>query len=193
MREHESGIMKLIETALPGCFEIRPVLHKDARGAFVKHFQETLFRKLGLETGFKEEFYSHSRKGVLRGLHFQTAPFAQEKAVYCLQGKVMDVIVDLRPESSTYGRHAVVELDAELANGVYIPRGMAHGFLTLSEQATLLYKVSEEYAPAHDTGILWSSCGISWPLADPILSDRDRAFPTLADYVANSKDGVRAP
>lgn len=174
--------MKLIETAIPGCFEIQPVVHRDHRGSFVKTFQESAFRKLGLEVSFKEDFYSVSRKGVLRGMHFQTPPFAQEKFVTCVAGEVLDIAVDLRAGSPTFGKHAAVRLSAEKGNGFYLPKGLAHGFLSLSEDAVVLYKVSEEYSPAHDTGVLWSSCGISWPLEQPVVSERDSKFPTLAAF-----------
>lgn len=174
--------MKLIDTLLPGCFEVQPVVHRDHRGSFVKVFQESVFQKLGLAKSYNEEFYSSSRKNVLRGMHFQTPPFAQDKVVFCVQGEVLDVGVDLRADSPTYGRHVAVHLSAEKGNGLYLPKGLAHGFVALSDDAVLLYKVSEEYAPAQDTGILWNSCGISWPVENPVISERDSKFVSLSAF-----------
>lgn len=169
-------------TALPGCLELRPPRHADARGLFVKTFHADTFAALGLPTTWAEQFYSHSAAGVLRGLHFQTPPHAHDKLVTCLQGRVWDVVLDLRLGSPTYGRHAVVELSAELGNELFIPAGLAHGFCTLQGTATLLYAVTTGYVPAADAGVRWDSAGIPWPLAEPLLSARDAALPLLADY-----------
>ena len=170
------------ETLIPGCFEIRPVVRADERGRFVKTFHEPDFRELGLETGFKEEYYSVSGKGVLRGLHFQRPPMDHVKLVYCVRGKVFDAVLDLRKDSPAYGKHAAVELSAEKANMLYLPRGVAHGFYTLTEDAVMMYKVTTVYSPEHDCGILWNSAGIPWPDSSPNISSRDSSFTNFNDF-----------
>ena len=176
------GLIEKITTELEGCYELRPIVRGDMRGRFVKTFHCSEFKSLGLPTEFKEEYYSVSCKGVLRGLHFQLPPMAHEKLVYCVAGKVLDVAVDLRKKSATYGRYHLFELDSERGNMAYLPKGMAHGFYTLSDTAIMMYKVTSEYAPECDAGILWDSVGIPWGAESPITSDRDKKFPTLAEF-----------
>lgn len=169
-------------SCLAGCFELQPKAFDDDRGRFVKVFHEQAFAAHGLETGFAEEYYSVSHKNVVRGLHFQLPPMDHVKMVYCVAGEVLDVVVDLRVGSPTYGQHSLCRLSADKANSVYIPKGMAHGFCVLSEQAIMVYKVGTVYSPVHDAGVLWHSAGISWPVSQPILSVRDRGFPTLDQF-----------
>lgn len=177
-------ILDLVATVIPGCVELRPRILEDARGRFVKVFNSEAFADHGFETAFAEEYYSVSRRGVIRGLHFQLPPMEHVKLVYCVDGRVQDVVIDLRNGSPTQGKHIVVELSAQAGNMLYIPKGLAHGFCALSESATLVYKVTSGYSPAHDTGILWDSAGIRWAERDPILSVRDRSLPRLADFVS---------
>lgn len=177
-------VFEVRETGLPGCLELLPPRQRDARGGFVKVFHRDAFAALGLETDYPEEYYSRSRQGVLRGLHFQTPPAEHTKLVFCVEGRVQDVALDLRAGSPTYGQHAVVELSAEAANAIYLPPGLAHGFCVLSDWATLVYKVSSQYSPEHDAGILWNSAGIDWAVDAPILSERDAGHPALAAFVA---------
>ncbi len=167
-------------TPIPGCFELQPAVRKDARGAFVKVFHSPEFRKLGLETDFREEYYSVSKKGVLRGLHFQEPPADHEKVVCCPVGEVLDAVLDLRA-SSGYGRSFTLELSAEKGNMLYIPRGCAHGFFALS-RSVMLYRTGTVHSPEHDAGVLWSSAGIKWPSRKPLISDRDAAFAPLAGF-----------
>ena len=174
--------MKLHATTIPGCFEIEYLPRYDARGSFVKTYQATAFRELGLEASFTEDFYSTSLQGVLRGMHFQLQPGDGAKLVYSLQGEVFDVALDLRVGSPTYGHTATFTLNPERPTAAYIPRGVAHGFQVTHGPATLIYSVSSEYDPALDTGVLWNSFGVPWPIAQPRLSDRDLHFPTLADF-----------
>ncbi|GGY28925.1 dTDP-4-dehydrorhamnose 3,5-epimerase [Pseudoduganella albidiflava] len=174
--------MDILPTSIPGCFELRPIVRRDERGSFTKVFHEDVFRDAGLRTDFAEEYYSISQQGVLRGLHFQVPPHDHAKLVYCPQGRVLDAALDLRRGSPTYGRHLALELSGEAGNMLYLPAGLAHGFYTLSEQALMVYKVTSTYAPAHDGGVLWNSAGIDWPDSAPLLSPRDRTFPTLADF-----------
>lgn len=174
--------MQIIPTAIAGCFQLQPNVLHDPRGSFVKVFHQDLFREHGLATDYAEEYYSHSRRGVVRGLHFQTPPMDHAKLVYCPQGAVLDAAVDLRRGSPTYGQHITLELSGENGHMLYLPAGLAHGFCALSEQALMVYKVTTTYAPQHDGGILWNSAGIAWPTDQPVLSARDQQFPALADF-----------
>lgn len=174
--------MEFLETPIGGCYEIRPRVLADLRGAFIKTFHKDVFAERGLVTEFAEEYFTVSRKGVVRGLHFQTPPMDHVKLVYCVRGEVFDVVVDLRRGSPTYGRHETFSLSAERGNMVYIPRGMAHGFCALTEGATMMYKVTTVYSPDHDGGVLWDSAGIAWPDRDPIISDRDMGFAGLDKF-----------
>lgn len=178
------GMFEFVETVIPGCIELRPKVMEDARGRFVKVFHRGAFAEMGLATEYSEEYYSTSRRGVIRGLHFQLPPWAHAKLVYCVQGRVQDVALDLRAGSPSLGRHALVELSGEAGNMLYLPPGLAHGFCVLSDTATLVYKVTSVYSAAHDAGILWNSAGIPWAEANPILSERDRSHPSLADFAS---------
>ena len=155
---------------------------QDTRGLFVKTVHAGFFAVHGLATGFREQYYSVSTKGCLRGMHFQTPPHDHEKLVYCVDGAVMDVIVDLRRGSSTFGTACRFLLSAESRNQIYIARGLAHGFQVLSPTATLVYNVTSEYAPAQDAGIHWRSVPIEWPDPNPLVSERDSNHPSLADF-----------
>jgi dTDP-4-dehydrorhamnose 3,5-epimerase len=174
--------MELVPTSISGCFEIRAQVFADDRGTFVKTFHRDTFAKWGLATNFAEQFYSTSKQGVLRGLHFQMPPCDHAKLVTCVSGKVLDAALDLRKDSPTYGKHALIELDSGKGNMIYIPSGMAHGFYTVTGPATLLYNTTTVHSPAHDSGIRWDSAGIAWPGGAPVISPRDGQFVTLADF-----------
>ncbi len=176
--------MELIPTPLEGCYQVRPFFAQEERGTFVKTFHAESFADAGLPVEWREEFYSNSRKGVIRGMHFQTPPHDHEKLVYCMQGRVLDVVVDLRRASLTFGRHVAVELDAARGHGLMIPKGMAHGFLALTDEVLMAYKVTTVHAPSHDAGILWNSFGMEWGIDTPIVSARDRSHPALADFTS---------
>ena len=184
--------MTFRETSLPGCYEITPPLLQDERGLFVKTFHHDLFEAHGLNTGWREEYYSVSRRRVLRGLHFQLPPHDHEKLVYCTAGTVLDAALDLRSDAPSYGSHIMLELSAEKGNMLYLPRGVAHGFYVLSESATMHYKVSTVYAPQHDAGIAWDSAEIPWPDPAPIVSRRDAAFEGFRDFVSPYRVSSRA-
>jgi dTDP-4-dehydrorhamnose 3,5-epimerase len=169
-------------TSIPGCLEIRPRIHKDHRGHLIKVFQKEAFREMGLCTDFSEDFYSVSRHGVLRGLHFQAPPADHVKLVYCVDGVIQDAVLDLRCDSPTFRRHALVRLSAEEGNMLYIPRGLAHGFCTLSETAIVAYKTSSSHSSEHDRGVLWNSAGIPWAEKSPQVSERDRTLPPLESF-----------
>lgn len=171
-------------TALPGCLELLPRCQWDERGSFVKVFHRDAFAQFSLETEYPEAYYSHSRCGVIRGMHFQRPPAQHAKLVYCIQGRVQDAVVDLRVGSPTYRQHVTLELSAEAANLIYIPQGLAHGFCVLSDWATLVYQVSSQYAPDLDTGVLWNSAGISWATDQPIVSDRDAGHLPISEFAS---------
>jgi len=174
--------MNITETIIPGCFEIHSAVIKDERGTFVKTFHQDIFDEHRLTTDFAEEYYSCSKKGVLRGFHFQSPPHDHIKMVYCVSGTIMDAIIDLRKGSPTYGQHAVFELSEEKANALYLGKGIAHAFYVMSDFVIVMYKVTTVYAPEHDAGILWDSAGVSWPDDMPILSERDKSFPPLGQF-----------
>jgi dTDP-4-dehydrorhamnose 3,5-epimerase len=171
--------MRVKPTPIPGCFELQPEIVQDRRGCFVKTVHRGEFSAYGLESDFAEQYYTISRPGVIRGLHFQVPPHAHAKLVYCVSGRALDAVLDVRAGSPTFRQHYLLELSAERSNMIYLPRGLAHGFCTLEAPATMIYCVGGVYAPQHDTGVLWNSAGISWPLADPILSERDCGLPRL--------------
>ena len=170
--------------ALPDVLLITPHVHHDERGFFLERWNERAFAALGLPA-FVQDNHSRSRRDTLRGLHFQAPPHAQGKLVSAVRGRVFDVAVDLRSSSPTYGRWAGVTLDGDEPRWLWLPSGFAHGFLVLSDQADVLYKVSAGYAPQAEGGITWDDpdLGIAWPLeagATPTLSAKDAAWPRLA-------------
>lgn len=174
--------MQVQATPLPGCFELAVPVRHDKRGHFVKVVHEQTYRDHGLTCHFAEQYYSVSHEGVLRGLHFQLPPHEHTKVVYCASGKVLDVMLDVRRDSPTYGRHAMYELSAAAGNILYMPPGIAHGFCVTQGTALMVYMVTSAYSAEHDSGIRWNSAGIPWQIADPIISDRDQALPELEKF-----------
>jgi dTDP-4-dehydrorhamnose 3,5-epimerase len=172
---------------IPGVVLISHQVRADARGAFTKLFHPD---DLGLGSGqafaVRESFVSWSEPGVLRGMHFQSPPFAHDKAVTCLAGEVLDVVLDLRRSSPTYGRAAAFHLEGATPATVWIPAGCAHGFAVLGAGRALLhYAVTAEHSPANDLGVRWDSFGFAWPDGTAkVISERDRALPPLADLPA---------
>jgi dTDP-4-dehydrorhamnose 3,5-epimerase len=173
---------KVFKTHLPGCIEFHPCRVTDDRGIFVKTYHRGWFEELGLNNDWAEQYYSVSQQGVVRGLHFQLPPHDHAKLIYCIAGRVFDIALDLRVDSPTYGEHISIELRADLANMVYLPSGLAHGFSTFDEPATLVYNVTSVYHPESDTGIRWDTAGIVWPHKNPLLSERDLGFPSLDEF-----------
>ncbi len=165
--------MKVIPTGLQGVYVIEQDVFKDKRGAFVKTFQRSFFTAHGLECDFCENYYTKSHEDVIRGMHFQTPPHDHAKLVTVIQGTIIDVILDIRRASPTYGQHVEIELSRENRRSIYIARGLAHGFGTLSDSAIAYYMATSEYAPEHDAGIRYDSFGYCWPITTPIISDRD--------------------
>lgn len=153
----------------------------DTRGFFLESFRESFFNKEGITTKFVQDNFSHSKMGVLRGLHYQNNPEAQAKLVIALRGEIFDVAVDIRKNSSTYGNWVGQILSDKKHNMLYIPEGFAHGFSVLSEEANVLYKVSREYSPEQERGIIWNDpdLNIDWKIKNPILSEKDSQLPTL--------------
>lgn len=173
-------------TTKPSVFILNPRRHSDSRGWFTEIYNRMAFAALGIDTVFVQDNHSYSRSSfTLRGLHFQTPPYEQEKLVRCVRGRVFDVAVDIRQNSPTYGQWVGAELSAENGNQLYVPGGFAHGFVTLEPDCEITYKCSNTYALEADAGIRWDSVGIDWPIplgVAPVLSDKDRAQPTLAEF-----------
>ncbi len=176
--------MKIIEELLPGCLLLEPQVFTDHRGEFVKTFHDDSMHSLGVDFNLHEEFYSVSHKNVLRGMHFQRAPHAHAKIVYCLTGSVLDVLVDLR-EGAHFGRVKSTVLSGENKRVLFIPAGIAHGFLALEDQSMMMYKTDLHHVPSADSGIRWDSFDFDWGIQQPILSERDMQHPTLSEYRQN--------
>ena len=169
--------MKVIPTEIPDVVVLEPIIYADSRGHFLETYNEQSFEALGIAERFVQDNQSYSRRGVLRGLHFQVDR-AQGKLVRAVAGEVFDVAVDLRKESATFGKWAGTRLSSMNHQMIWIPKGFAHGFYTLSESAEVAYKVTDFYAPQHEQTLLWNDpdVAIQWPLkGEPILSDKDRA------------------
>jgi dTDP-4-dehydrorhamnose 3,5-epimerase len=178
--------MQVDDTAIAAVKIITPKKFRDHRGFFSETYNREAWRDAGLDYEFVQDNHSYSAEvGVIRGLHFQTAPFAQDKLVRVAKGRVLDVAVDLRRSSPTFGRHVAVELSAENWRQLLVPIGFAHGFCTLSPDCEVLYKVSNLYSAAHDRGLAFDdpALGIDWRIdvKTAVLSDKDRKHPRLAE------------
>tara|TARA_R110002073_G_scaffold37866_4_gene109160 strand:- start:31713 stop:32258 length:546 start_codon:yes stop_codon:yes gene_type:complete len=177
--------MNATELAIPGVFVLEPKVFGDERGFFYESFNANVFEQLtGRSTDFVQDNHSRSSRGVLRGLHFQLAPRAQAKLVRVVQGEILDVAVDVRPESKTFGQWVSQTLSAENKKQMWIPEGFAHGFLTMSETAEVLYKTNGLYAPEFERCVLWNdaSIGIDWPMTSGlVISEKDRAGQALSE------------
>ncbi|KJP90437.1 dTDP-4-dehydrorhamnose 3,5-epimerase [Enterobacter asburiae] len=182
--------MKISNTLLSGVLIIEPRVFHDERGYFFESFNEKNFKEnIDPNVTFKQDNQSRSSKGVLRGLHYQEAPFAQGKLVRCVTGQVFDVAVDIRKESPTYGQWVGVILSEENKKQLWIPAGFAHGFLTLSEHAEFLYKTTDYYSPAHERCIKWDDkdLNIEWPKMEYIISEKDQNGSTFASLNVQGK------
>ncbi len=176
--------MNVTETKLKGCFIVEPTIIADERGYFFESFNKEKFTELiGQEVDFVQDNQSHSRKGVLRGLHYQVGEYAQAKLVRVLQGAVLDIAVDIRKGSPTFGQHISVELSDENQKQLFIPRGFAHGFIVLSDTATFFYKCDNYYNKASEGGIIYSdtTLNIDWklPKIEFVISPKDTILPTF--------------
>lgn len=178
--------MNIITTDIEGVLIVEPRVFGDRRGCFFESFSEREFAtQTGLDVKFVQDNESRSRRGVLRGLHFQREPYAQAKLVRVVQGRVLDVAVDIRKGSSTFGKYVAVELSGDNHRQLFIPKGFAHGYVVLEDDTVFQYKCDEYYHPEVEGGIVWNDAqiGIDWHLAEGelILSDKDRIHPTLSE------------
>jgi dTDP-4-dehydrorhamnose 3,5-epimerase len=179
-------VPEALPTRLDGLVLVEPTVHGDERGFFVETFSRAAWAELGVDAEFVQHNHSRSGRGTLRGLHFQTEP-GQAKLLRCARGAIRDVAVDLRRDSPTYGEWEAHVLDDERHRQLFVPIGFAHGFVVLSDVADVAYLVSSYYDPATESGIAWDDpgVGVEWGVAEPLLSDRDRNAPQLAE-VADS-------
>jgi dTDP-4-dehydrorhamnose 3,5-epimerase len=175
--------MEVIETEIEGIKIIRPNIFRDNRGYFFESYSQRKFEEEVCKTVFVQDNESCSQYGVLRGLHFQKPPFAQAKLVSVIKGKILDIAVDIRKDSSTFGKHVAVELSNENKLQIFIPQGFAHGFIVLSKEAICQYKCDNYYFPSHAEGIKWDDeqLNINWrlPVEDIILSEKDKINPSF--------------
>ena len=178
--------MKFIETKISDVIIIEPTVFGDTRGYFLESYNKKKFEEVVGKISFVQDNESKSSKGVLRGLHFQKPPFEQAKLVRCIEGEVLDVAVDIRKNSKTYGEHVAVLLSAENKQQLFVPRGFAHGFLVLSDTATFAYKVDNTYSPKNDSGIRWNDneLNIQWGMEDSVVkvSTKDAELPFFLEF-----------
>lgn len=181
--------MEIIKTDIEGLIIIKPQIFKDSRGYFFESFSQREFNEKVTPIQFVQDNESCSSYGVIRGFHFQKPPYSQSKLVRCVKGRVIDVAIDIRKGSPTYGKHIAVELSAENHLQFFIPKGFAHGFAVLSEEAIFQYKCDEFYTPQSEGGIqlMDESLGINWPISadDAILSDKDKKYPKLSEIISD--------
>ena len=181
--------MEVIKTAIEGVVIIEPRIFKDARGYFFESFSQKEFNEKVMPINFVQDNESMSSYGVMRGLHYQKMPYTQSKLVWCTHGKVLDIVVDIRKGSPTFGQHVAVELSDDNHRQLFIPRGFAHGFAVLSDVAVFQYKCDNFYAPQAEAGIQLrdEDLGIDWkiPASEAILSEKDKNYPFLRDIVSD--------
>lgn len=185
--------MKIIETKIPEVKILEPRVFGDHRGWFTETYSKSKLKAAGFEVDFVQDNHSLSvEKGTLRGLHFQCSPKAQTKLVRCTKGRILDVAVDLRQGSPTYKAWVAVELSEENKQQIFIPKGFAHGFLTLTENVEVQYKVDEDYSPEHDRSIRFDDpeLNVDWGVENPILSEKDLSAPNLKDCDFNFEYGL---
>lgn len=176
--------MEIRELKLKGTFEILPEIFEDDRGYFTETYQSEIFEENRLQTNWVQENQSFTRaKCTIRGLHFQSPPFAQTKLIRVPEGRILDVFVDIRVDSPTFGQWDSIEISAKLCNAVYVSRGFAHGFCTLENDTLVQYKVDGIYSREHEGGLLWNDpdLAIDWNCEDPLLSEKDTELPLIAD------------
>lgn len=178
-----TNVPEFFDTHIAGCFRMVVPVYIDIRGRFVKSFHAPTLSTKYLHASFEEDFFTVSRRHVLRGFHFATPPMHGVKLVYVIQGRIMDAILDLRRSSPTYGQYQCFDLDSERGDALYLAAGIAHAFLTLSETALTGYKMQFAHDPAHDAGVRWNSTAVHWPIDHPIISERDEALPPLDQFL----------
>lgn len=181
--------MELVQTGLKGCFYIKPSIFKDERGVFSETYNKLSFKKVtGLDIDFVQDNQSQSTRGVLRGLHFQKGTMAQAKLVRAAHGRVLDIVVDLRVQSETFGHHFSIELTGDNGHQLFVPRGFAHGFITLSEHSIFCYKCDNYYDKASESGIIYNDAtlNLDWhlPLEELIVSEKDQQLPAFREVIS---------
>jgi len=183
LREGEKMPFEFKKLDIPDVVFIKPKVFEDERGFFMETYKKEEFEKAGIKGDFIQDNHSKSKYGVLRGLHFQKEPYAQAKIVRCIRGIIYDVAVDLRKNSSYFGKYVAVILSEYNKHQLYIPRGFAHGFVVLSNEAEIVYKVDNIYAPDYESGLMWNDpdINIKWPVDNPIISEKDKKLPTLKE------------
>ncbi|EMN90754.1 dTDP-4-dehydrorhamnose 3,5-epimerase [Leptospira weilii] len=176
--------MKFETTPIEGFLILYPKVYEDERGFFLETYETERYKEIGIEDGFVQDNHSHSVKNVIRGMHF-TKKRPQSQILTVMRGTIFDVVVDIRKNSSTFGKWFGIELSDDKIRQVYMPPGLAHGFCTLSDSVDLHYKVSEKYDPNDDAGLNYADpiVGISWPIQNPIVSKKDRKLPYLKDLI----------
>jgi dTDP-4-dehydrorhamnose 3,5-epimerase len=176
--------MEYKELSVKGLVELVPRVFADSRGAFFESYSARAFEQAGIREDFVQDNQSVSKKNVLRGLHFQHPPFAQGKLVRVINGRALDVVVDLRKESSTYGEVVTLILEADRNNMLYVPPGFAHGFVALEDDTIFYYKCTNFYHPASDSGLRWNDpdLNIDWGVADPLVSEKDQLLPFFREF-----------
>jgi dTDP-4-dehydrorhamnose 3,5-epimerase len=175
-------LMEIIDITFEGVKLIKPKVFHDDRGFFWECYREPLYKELGIDCGFVQDNHSYSKKGTIRGMHFQRSP-GQAKLISVIEGRIFDVVVDIRPSSPTFGKWTSVYLDGKSHHQLFIPVGFAHGFCVMSDTVHVLYKVSSLYDPKEEKGFAYNdpSIGIDWPIADPIISERDLRMPSFEE------------
>ncbi len=174
--------MKCFQTEFDGLVVIETFYSSDTRGSFTKTYHSGVFHEQGIHPEFHEFFASRSGPNTLRGMHFQLPPFHHDKLVFVLKGSITDVVLDLRKDYKTYGSFFEIALSESNRTALFIPAGMAHGFLSLEPETLVCYLTTSVHSPAYDTGILWNSFGYSWDVLEPIISDRDQRFLPFAEF-----------
>ena len=178
--------MEITKTKLPGVLVIKPALFGDSRGCFKETYNKRRYYEAGIDMPFVQDNFSVSQEGVIRGLHIQVKK-PQGKLVWCSDGRVLDVVADINPHSSTFGQHICVELSDDNHLQIWVPPGFAHGFCVLSPLAKFQYKCTEFYDPKDESGVIWNDpdLSIKWPAVDPVISKKDSKLPTLKNLVSN--------
>jgi dTDP-4-dehydrorhamnose 3,5-epimerase len=178
--------MEIIKTPIEGLLVLQPKIWHDDRGYFYESFRSDVFEKLNIEVNFVQDNQSLSQRGTIRGLHFQQSPYEQGKLVRVVQGRVLDVALDIRKNSATYGQHYAIELSAENQTQFYIPPGFAHGFSTLEDNTIFCYKCTNYYHKASEGGVMFNdpALGIDWKVEGLFVSDKDKELPLLKDFVS---------